>query len=119
MTVSGGARRVVGFRGFVARDATYRVVVVHDDGAERVLSQERPDHAPLHSPTGFSWGYGGSGPATLARCILREYLGFEPSRALYQRFKGAVVARWSQDRGWTLSVAELDAWLRATPDEAP
>ena len=27
-----------------------------------------------HSPTGFSWGYGGSGPAQLALAILAHYL---------------------------------------------
>lgn len=27
-----------------------------------------------HSPTGFNWGYGGSGPAQLAFCIVYEYL---------------------------------------------
>lgn len=28
-----------------------------------------------HSPTGFSWGYGGSGPADLARSLLIAALG--------------------------------------------
>jgi hypothetical protein len=27
-------------------------------------------HYVRHSPTGFSWGYGGSGPAETARCLL-------------------------------------------------
>jgi hypothetical protein len=31
-------------------------------------------HHVKHSPTGFSWGYGGSGPAELARCILIDHL---------------------------------------------
>lgn len=32
-------------------------------------------HHVKHSPTGFSWGYGGSGPAELARCLLIDALG--------------------------------------------
>jgi hypothetical protein len=32
-------------------------------------------HHVRHSPTGFAWGYGGSGPAELARCILIHALG--------------------------------------------
>lgn len=32
------------------------------------------EHRPRHSPSGFSWGYGGSGPADLARCLLLNAL---------------------------------------------
>ena len=41
-----------------------------------------------HSPDGFAWGYGGSGPAQLALAVLVE-AGVPDRRALqlYQRFK--------------------------------
>lgn len=32
-------------------------------------------HHPKHSPTGMSWGYGGSGPADCARSLLIDHLG--------------------------------------------
>lgn len=32
-----------------------------------------------HSPDGFEWGYGGSGPAQLALAILADFLGPAPS----------------------------------------
>jgi hypothetical protein len=32
-------------------------------------------HFVRHSPTGFGWGYGGSGPADLARSLLIDALG--------------------------------------------
>lgn len=32
-------------------------------------------HVVKHSPSGFSWGYAGSGPSELARCILIDHLG--------------------------------------------
>jgi hypothetical protein len=34
-------------------------------------------HKPRHSPTGFQWGYAGSGPADLARCLLLAAVGGE------------------------------------------
>lgn len=33
------------------------------------------EHFPKHSPAGFSWGYGGSGPSELARCLLIDHYG--------------------------------------------
>lgn len=45
------------------------VFVVTDTGVDRLR------HHVRHSPTGFEWGYGGSGPAELARCILIDVLG--------------------------------------------
>ena len=35
-------------------------------------------HVIYHSPTGFAWGYGGSGPADLAMSILADHLGEHP-----------------------------------------
>jgi hypothetical protein len=32
-------------------------------------------HHVRHSPDGFSWGYAGSGPADLARCLLIDHYG--------------------------------------------
>jgi hypothetical protein len=56
-----------------------------------------------HSPSGFEWGYLGSGPAQLALAILCDYLG-EPHLAVrfYQEFKEDIVARWKGDE-WTFT----------------
>jgi Family of unknown function (DUF6166) len=41
-----------------------------------------------HSPTGFEWGYGGSGPAQLALAILADHLDDDRAALnLYQRFQ--------------------------------
>ncbi len=40
-----------------------------------------------HSPTGFNWGYGGSGPAQLAYAICHELYGASTARQVYQDFK--------------------------------
>jgi hypothetical protein len=47
--------------------------------AALVTVNERPLTPRLdlwnHSPTGFEWGYGGSGPAQLALALLADHLG--------------------------------------------
>jgi uncharacterized protein DUF6166 len=64
-----------------------------------------------HSPTGFEWGYGGSGPAQLALAILADHLG-NNRQALdfHHRFKWAVIAELP-GRGWRLTSLEIDAVL--------
>ena len=90
------------------------VTVTGDDGDERLLA-----HRVRHSPTGFSWGYGGSGPADLARSILWEHLGAEPSPGCYQAFKFAFVARFPQDGDWELLGEQIDEWLASWRAEHP
>jgi uncharacterized protein DUF6166 len=46
-----------------------------------------------HSPTGFEFGYGGSGPAQLALAILADCCGDELAVTYHQAFKWAVIAR--------------------------
>lgn len=64
-----------------------------------------------HSPDGFQWGYGGSGPAQLALAILADCLG-DDKKALgvYQRFKWGVVARLPK-ADWELSEGFVHNWL--------
>jgi hypothetical protein len=70
--------------------------------------QERQDLIN-HSPTGISWGYGGSGPAQAAFAILMDYLGDEArARALYQDFKFRVIAAFSANSDWILTGAQIE-----------
>ena len=63
-----------------------------------------------HSPTGFEWGYHGSGPAQLALALLLDATGSEQlSLRLYQHFKAEHVARWGDE--WSLEVGEIGAWI--------
>ena len=59
-----------------------------------------------NSPSGFAWGYNGSGPAQLALAILTDYFGANPgaktlAEALYEHFKFRVIATlpgcWKMD----------------------
>jgi hypothetical protein len=52
------------YRGSRDADGNATVIVVNDDGRRRPLS-----HFARHSPSGFEWGFAGSGPADLARSI--------------------------------------------------
>lgn len=54
-----------------------------------------------HSPTGFEWGYAGSGPAQLALALCADALD-DDDRALkiYQEFKFRVVAKFKGDVVW-------------------
>ena len=60
-----------------------------------------------HSPSGFEWGYGGSGPAQLALALLVDCLT-DDDRAceLHQAFKRQVVAKLPMP-SWTLTEAEI------------
>ncbi len=72
------------------------------------LSPEKSLEVRRHSPTGFSWGYPGSGPAQLALAILLSYLPEQDALSLYQDFKFKFIATLPQEdfekdidiRGW-------------------
>lgn len=67
-----------------------------------------------HSPTGFEWGYGGSGPAQLALAILSDVLKphDDLTQRLYQDFKSDVIAGLPKE-GWTLTEAEVLRWVHS------
>ena len=68
-------------------DVIAAVISLEDDKLKYAL-----EHKVHHSPTGFEFGYEGSGPAELARSILWDYLGEEPMPGLYQEFKRQFIA---------------------------
>ena len=63
-----------------------------------------------HSPSGFAWGYHGSGPAQLALAILLE-AGVPELTALrhYQAFKDEFIARLKRD-SFRLAV-DIKGWI--------
>ena len=51
-----------------------------------------------HSPAGFEWAYGGSGPAQLALALVAHALvDDERALAIYQDFKWSIVGRLPRD----------------------
>lgn len=73
------------------------------------LTPERSLQVRNHSPTGFNWGYAGSGPAQLALALLLE-AGLSEGEALdlYQAFKFDVIARQPQND--LLLEIDVKAW---------
>lgn len=89
-----------------------RVTVTVDNGKPETLH-----HVAFHSPTGFEWGYGGSGPADLALSILTDYFKAQDDPnaedrafAVHQAFKYAFVSRFP-DYAWEITSDEIAAWL--------
>lgn len=79
-----------------------------------------------HSPTGFAWGYGGSGLAQLALALLIDATGDE-NLALrhYHRLKQQHITGWKQE--WSMTAHQIRAFVAAqeqlgcndhTPDTA-
>jgi hypothetical protein len=49
-----------------------------------------------HSPDGFNWGYGGSGPAQLALAIMMKYVDARTAQQYYHQFKFGFIATLPQ-----------------------
>jgi hypothetical protein len=58
----------------------------------RLLRPDDSQQIRNHSPDGFKWGYGGSGPAQLALAILLLYVPAETAQLHYQDFKFGYIA---------------------------
>ncbi len=84
-----------------------KIVQVRDSptGSWKHLRPQPSQRVWNHSPDGFSWGYGGSGPAQLALAILLDAYGEQFAKKHYQDFKWEFVAKWPMDGSWV-----LDAW---------
>lgn len=63
-----------------------------------------------HSPSGFNWGYGGSGPADLALNILLRFTDKETAWRHHQDFKWEFIAK-IQDQGARIKGETIKRWL--------
>ena len=69
-----------------------------------------------HSPAGFAWGYGGSGPAQLALALLADALGDDEAALRYhQDFKFRVIGRLEQNKPWTLTEQQIRDQFNSLP----
>jgi hypothetical protein len=69
-----------------------------------------PRRFTYHSPDGFEWGYGGSGPSDLAWNLLSLFLGKNEASLHYQKFKRAFIEPMSHDGG-VITKFQVLAWL--------
>ena len=84
--------------------------VTVDTGDEKVYKLPPRLEIRNHSPTGFEWGYGGSGPAQLALAMLADCRNDEMAIAYYQKFKWDVIARVKSDV-WSIEEEEIHGWF--------
>ena len=90
-------------------------VLVEEDGATRPLDP-RTD-LRNHSPTGFEWGYAGSGPAQLALGLAADVLGDdERARDVYMRLKFKLIGTLPR-AGWELTEDRLRSAIDAIERE--
>ena len=92
-------------------------VFVQPEGGDAVPLPLRLD-LYNHSPTGFCWGYLGSGPAQTALAILAHLYDDETAMRLYQGFKDTVISQIGQEEGWTLTEEAIDRWRTSWEDVA-
>lgn len=106
------------------RGGICEVFVEEENGVQRDLPLYL--HVRSHSPTGFEWGYGGSGPAQLALAMLIDHFtidrdglpwsNIERAEALYQRFKFKVIARLPQ-KNWRLTSKDVENFVQTIVEE--
>ena len=90
-----------------------RIITIHGLGENKDQIETKYAKLPLyldevnHSPTGFEWGYCGSGPSQLAFAILYDFTGdVDFSRSCYKQFKIDYISKFNQDE-WSLDSDEL------------
>lgn len=64
-----------------------------------------------HSPDGFAWGYGGSGPAQLALAILLKFTDVPFARANYQDFKREFIEPRDADHTFVMQEYRVLQWV--------
>lgn len=72
-----------------------------------------PQRWVVHSPTGFEWGYGGSGPADLALNILGLFVAPAEAYRLHQDYKWMAIAPLNRHGPHTITAASVRAWLES------
>ncbi len=65
-----------------------------------------------HSPSGFAWGYGGSGPAQLALALIADAVDDETAVRYYHQLKFRLIARLPGDRPFELTTGDVYSAVR-------
>jgi hypothetical protein len=109
------------YRGQIVSRYQSHLVVVEENGTTRKLDPRPSQKINNHSPDGFSWGYGGSGPAQLSLAILLDLYGDETiARENYQDFKWDVIANLPMDKAFELTEQQVrDSLDKLAKQEVP
>jgi len=95
-------------------------VMIKEERINGKLMNHTLKHIVRHSPDGFQWGYGGSGPADLALSILTDYCerfrikdtGI-PNK-FYQRFKDNFISNAKEELN--ITSMQIKIWLENTQE---
>lgn len=87
--------------------ADIRAIIING----KQITPERSLALVNHSPTGFNWGYHGSGPAQTALAILLEFTDQDTALKLYQDFKRDIIASFKSDQDFRLANRDVNYWL--------
>ncbi len=71
-----------------------------------------PQRFVYHSPSGFEWGYCGSGPADLALNVLGLFVPPPEAWRLHQDFKSRFIASMAREGG-TIEAGAVRDWIQA------
>lgn len=109
------------FHGWRGGDGTAFVRVEFHDAEGAMGTRALPPRRDLrdHSPTGFEWGYGGSGPAQLALAIAAFVLEDDAAAlACYQWLKAELIAPLDPLAEWYLNIEEVRKFCQLAPARA-
>lgn len=79
------------------------------DGVQ--LDLQRSLEVVKKSPTGFAWGYSGSGPSQLALAILLQFTDDDTARKLFHQFKDEFIAPLPFSQDFVLEV-DVHLWIQ-------
>ena len=91
--------------------------VTYSHDAEGNVITNVPRRIIRHSPDGFNFGYGGSGPADFALNILSVYIGQEEAEKYYQNFKWAFIST-VPDEGGVIKLEAIMSWIEMKREAA-
>lgn len=103
----------VSYMGAIVGQDTDRYLWVTRRGRTSFIPLELSLEYVKHSPTGFCWGYAGSGPAQLAFAILLDFLNgdVERVRGTYMDFKFRVIAALPMDKDFQITGQQIESAL--------
>lgn len=86
-----------------------------DTGGIKKLGLQASLDIRSHSPSGFAWGYGGSGPSQTALAILIDCVGKDLAIKHYQEFKWQFVSKWVD--GFEISDQKIINWINVQEEK--
>lgn len=102
------------YTGIIVEPMEWAIYVTEDDRTEPL--KLRLDLVN-HSPTGFSWGYWGSGPSQAALAILADATGDdELAVRLHHSFMQDFIGKFEKDKDWQLAAKDVFDWVDAQED---